>query len=76
MLRILTGLAAEPAGWLLLIAAVPICVLAAVGAHVLFRRSRGRRSTLACFDPYWPDLNLGVADYSFGGVLTWCKSAS
>jgi methyl-accepting chemotaxis protein len=46
MFQILTGLAAEPAGWLLLIAAGPICLLAAFGASVLFRRAGGRRSTL------------------------------
>jgi methyl-accepting chemotaxis protein len=46
MFRILAGLAAEPAGWVLLIAASLICVLAVFGATVLFRRARGRRSTL------------------------------
>jgi methyl-accepting chemotaxis protein len=46
MFRILTGLTAEPGGWLLLVAAGLICCLAAVGASVLFRRLRGRRSTL------------------------------
>jgi methyl-accepting chemotaxis protein len=46
MFRIVTALAGEPAGWLLLIAAGAICLLAAFGASVLFRRARGRKSTL------------------------------
>jgi methyl-accepting chemotaxis protein len=46
MIRIVTALAGEPAGWLLLIAAGAICLLAAFGASVLLRRARGRKSTL------------------------------
>jgi methyl-accepting chemotaxis protein len=72
MLRILTGLAAEPAGWLLLIAAVPICVLAAVGAHVLFRRSRGRRSTL--FATAINNMSQGLVMFDASQQMVLCNS--
>ncbi len=72
MLRILTGIAAEPAGWLLLIAAGPICLLAVFGASVLFRRSRGRRSTL--FATAINNMSQGLVMFDASQQLVLCNS--
>jgi methyl-accepting chemotaxis protein len=72
MLAILTGLAAEPAGWLLLIAAGLICILAAFGATVLFRRMHGRRSTL--FATAINNMSQGLVMCDASGKLLLCNS--
>ena len=72
MLRILTGLAAEAAGWLLLIAAGLICLLAAFGATVLFRRSHGRRSTL--FATAINNMSQGLVMFDASEQLVLCNS--
>ena len=72
MLSILTGLAAEPAGWLLLIAAGLICLLAAFGTTVLFRRAQGRRSTL--FATAINNMSQGLVMCDAHGKLLLCNS--
>jgi methyl-accepting chemotaxis protein len=72
MLRIITDLAADPAGWLVLIAAVPVCLLAAFGATVLFRRVHGRRSTL--FATAINNMSQGVVMFDASGQLVLCNS--
>ena len=72
MLPILTGLAAEPAGWLLFIAAGLICLLAAFGATVLFRRLHGRRSTL--FATAINNMSQGLVMCDASGKLLLCNS--
>jgi len=72
MLRILAGLAAEPAGWVLLIAACPICVLAVFGITVLFRRARGRRSTL--FATAINNMSQGLVMFDGSEQLVLCNS--
>jgi methyl-accepting chemotaxis protein len=72
MFRILAGLAAEPAGWVLLIAASPICVLAVFGATVLFRRARGRRSTL--FATAINNMSQGLVMFDDSEQLVLCNS--
>ena len=72
MFRILTGLTAEPSGWLFLIAAGPICLLAAFGATVLFRRSHGRRSTL--FATAINNMSQGLVMFDASGHLVLCNS--
>jgi len=72
MLRILTDLAAEPYGWLLLIAAGLICLLAAFGATVLFRRSHGRRSTL--FATAINNMSQGLVMFDATEQLVLCNS--
>jgi methyl-accepting chemotaxis protein len=72
MLTILDGLAAEPVGWLLLVAAGLICVLAVFGASVLFRRARGRRSTL--FATAINNMSQGLVMCDAAGKLLLCNS--
>jgi methyl-accepting chemotaxis protein len=72
MLRILAALTAEPVGWLVLTAAVPICVLAAFGAVVLFRRARGRRSTL--YATVINNMSQGVVMFDLSGQLVLSNS--
>jgi methyl-accepting chemotaxis protein len=72
MVRILTGLTAEPAGWFLIIAAVPICLLAAFGATVLYRRLHGRRSTL--FATAISNMSQGLVMFDASGRLVLCNS--
>ena len=72
MVRILAELAAEPAGWLLLIAAGLICLLAAFGATVLFRRAHGRRSTL--FATAINNMSQGLVMCDAAGKLLLCNS--
>jgi methyl-accepting chemotaxis protein len=72
MLSILTGLTAEPAGWLLFIAAGLICGLAAFGACVLYRRARGRRSTL--FATAINNMSQGLVMCDASGKLLLCNS--
>jgi methyl-accepting chemotaxis protein len=72
MLSILAGLAAEPAGWLLLVAAGLICLLAAFGATVLFRRAHGRRSTL--FATAINNMSQGLVMCDASGQLLLCNS--
>jgi hypothetical protein len=71
MLRTLFDLAAEPAGWILLAAAVPICALAVFGAVVLFQRRRGRRSTLLA--TAIGNMSQGLVMYD-GPELVLCNS--
>jgi PAS domain S-box-containing protein len=72
MFRILTGLAAEPAGWLLLVAAGCICLLAAFGVSVLFRRARGRRSTL--YATAIDNMSQGLVMFDASEQLVLCNS--
>jgi methyl-accepting chemotaxis protein len=72
MLRILTGIAAEPYGWLLLVAAGLICLLAVFGATVLFRRARGRRSTL--FATAINNMSQGLVMFDANEQLVLCNS--
>jgi methyl-accepting chemotaxis protein len=68
----LNGLAAEPVGWLVLIAEGLICLLAAFGATVLFRRLHGRRSTL--FATAINNMSQGVLMCDALGKLLLCNS--
>jgi len=72
MLRILAGLAAEPAGWIIIAAAGPICLLAAFGATILFRRLHGRRSTL--FATAISNMSQGLVMFDAKGQLVLCNS--
>jgi methyl-accepting chemotaxis protein len=72
MLRILSDLAAEPAGWLVLVAAGLVCLLAAFGATVLFRRLGGRRSTL--FATAIGNMSQGLVMFNASGQLVLCNS--
>jgi PAS domain S-box-containing protein len=72
MFPILAALAAEPAGWLILIAAGLICVLAAFGATVLFRRAHGRRSTL--FATAINNMSQGLVMCDASGKLLLCNN--
>ena len=72
MFQILAGLAAEPAGWVLLIAASLICGLAVFGASVLFRRARGRRSTL--FATAINNMSQGLVMFDDSEQLVLCNS--
>jgi PAS domain S-box-containing protein len=72
MFRILTDLASEPAGLLLLVAAVPVCVLAVFGASVLYRRARGRRSTL--FATAINNMSQGLVMFDASGHLVLCNN--
>jgi PAS domain-containing protein len=72
MFSILAGLAAEPAGWLFLIPAGLICVLAAFGASVLLRRAHGRRSTL--FATAINNMSQGLVMCDASGKLLLCNS--
>jgi hypothetical protein len=73
MLRILSGLACEPAGgWFLIIAAGPICLLAAFGATVLFRRLHGRRSTL--FATAISNMSQGLVMFDASQRLVLCNT--
>jgi methyl-accepting chemotaxis protein len=72
MFSILTTLATEPTGWLLLVAAGIICVLAAFGATVLFRRAHGRRSTL--FATAINNMSQGLVMCDASGKLLLCNS--
>jgi methyl-accepting chemotaxis protein len=72
MFRILTGIAAEPAGWLFLIAAGAICLLAAFGTTVLFRRLHGRRSTL--FATAINNMSQGLVMIDGAEQLVLCNS--
>jgi methyl-accepting chemotaxis protein len=72
MFPILAGLAAEPAGWLLLIAAGLVCLLAAFGATVLFRRAHGRRSTL--YASAIDNMSQGLVMCDVSGKLLLCNN--
>ena len=73
MLRSLGGLACEPAaGWFLIIAAGPICLLAAFGATVLFRRLHGRRSTL--FATAISNMSQGLVMFDASQRLVLCNT--
>jgi methyl-accepting chemotaxis protein len=72
MIRILTDIAAEPAGWLFLIAAGLVCLLAGFGATVLFRRSHGRRSTL--FATAINNMSQGLVMFDAAEQLVLCNS--
>jgi methyl-accepting chemotaxis protein len=72
MFRIITGLAADPVGWLILIAAGPICLLAAFGATILFRRAHGRRSTL--FATAINNMSQGLVMFDASQQLVLCNS--
>src|SRR5471030_2748594 len=72
MIRILTEIAAEPAGWLFLIAAGLICLLAGFGATVLFRRSNGRRSKL--FATAINNMSQGLVMFDASEQLVLCNS--
>jgi len=71
MFQILAGLAAEPAGWLLLVAGSLICGLAIFGTSVLFRRARGRRSTL--YATAINNMSQGLVMFD-SGQLVLCNS--
>jgi methyl-accepting chemotaxis protein len=72
MFQILTGLAAEPAGWLILVAASLICGLAVFGVSVLFRRARGRRSTL--FATAINNMSQGLVMFDGSNQLVLCNN--
>lgn len=72
MVRILTDIAAEPTGWFLIIAAGVICLLAAFGASVLFRRAHGRRSKL--FATAINNMSQGVVMFDASEKLVLCNS--
>ena len=73
MLPILSGIACEPvARWFLIVAAGPICVLAAFGATVLFRRLQGRRSTL--FATAINNMSQGLVMFDASQRLVLCNS--
>jgi methyl-accepting chemotaxis protein len=73
MLRILAVLIAEPAGWALLVAAGPICILAAFGATIFFRRRlQGRRSTLLA--TAIDNMSQGLLMFDGSAQLVLCNS--
>src|SRR5262245_54244354 len=72
MIPILTGLAAEPVGWLLFISAGLICLLAAFGVTVLFQRALGRRSTL--FATAINNMSQGLLMCDAAGTFLLCNS--
>ena len=73
MSRILAVLIAEPAGWGFLVAAGLICILAAFGATVLFRRLvHGRRSTL--FATALNNMSQGLVMFDGSAQLVLCNS--
>ncbi len=72
MHRILTDIAAEPVGWLFLIAGGAICLLAAFGANVLFRRSHGRKSTLLA--SAINNMSQGLVMFDASEQLVLCNS--
>jgi methyl-accepting chemotaxis protein len=72
MFSILATLAGDPAGWVFLIAAGLICVLAAFGATVLFRRAHGRRSTL--FATALNNMSQGLVMCDSAGQLLLCNN--
>src|SRR4051812_2608484 len=72
MVRILTALFAEPAGWFLIVAAIPICGLAAFGASVFYRRRLyGRRSAL--FATAINNMSQGVVMFDSSARLVLCN---
>ena len=73
MLPILSGIACEPiAQWFLVVAAGPICLLAVFGATVLFRRLRGRRSTL--YATAISNMSQGLAMFDASQRLVLCNA--
>ena len=72
MFQILAEIAVGPAGWLVLIAAGLICVLAAFGATVLVRRLHGRKSTL--FATAINNMSQGLVMCDTAGKLLLCNS--
>jgi methyl-accepting chemotaxis protein len=71
MSSILTGLAAGPAGWALLTAAAAICFSAGIGATILFRQLRGRRSTL--FATAINNMSQGLVMFDASHQLVLCN---
>jgi methyl-accepting chemotaxis protein len=72
MARILTDLAAEPAGWVFIITAGLICLLAAFGTTVLFRRAHGRRSSL--FATAINNMSQGLVMFDASEQLVMCNN--
>jgi methyl-accepting chemotaxis protein len=72
MLSIITGLAADSVGWILLAAAVPVCLLAGFGATVFVRRARGgQRSKL--YATAINNMSQGLVIFDASGKLVLCN---